>query len=167
MLAKLSFNYIDIILLIVWIIAVLEGLYKGLIKQVFGILALILACYVSYHFTGFAADRIVEWFGWNGEGLRIVAFIATFILVLIGVTLLGHLLDKLLKIVLLGWLNRLTGAIFGWIKWNILLVILIYVLNLFDAMASFLPAEAFASSRLYPVVDAFSSILLPYLSFME
>ena len=134
MLAKLSFNYIDIILLIVWIIAVLEGLYKGLIKQVFGILALILACYVSYHLQDLLPTAL-----WNGSmergRLRIVAFIATFILVLIGVTLLGHLLDKLLKIVLLGWLNRLTGAIFGWIKWNILVVILVYVLNLFDAMA--------------------------------
>ncbi len=167
MLAKLSFNYIDIILLVVWIIAIAEGLMKGLVKQVFGILALILACYCSFRFTGFAAGRIVEWFGWNGEGIRIVAFVVTFIVVLIIVLILGHLLDKLLKIVLLGWLNRLTGAIFGWIKWNILMVIIIYILNMADAYTSFLPKEAFDSSRLYPVIEKFSSILLPYLPFLD
>ena len=69
MLAKFSINYIDIILLVVWIIAIAEGLVKGLVKQVFGILALILACYCSFRFTGFAAQRIVEWFGWNGDCL--------------------------------------------------------------------------------------------------
>jgi membrane protein required for colicin V production len=166
MLAKLSLNYIDIILLIVWILAVIEGLSKGLIKQVFGILALILACYFSFHFSGFAADRIVEWFGWNGDGLKIVAFVATFVIVVIVVALLGRLLDRLLKIVLLGWLNRLTGAIFGWIKWNILLVILSYVLTLINDYAPFLPTEAFEASRLYPVVEKFSSILMPYLPFL-
>ena len=167
MLAKFSINYIDIILLVVWIIAIAEGLVKGLVKQVFGILALILACYCSFRFTGFAAQRIVEWFGWNGEGLRIVAFVVTFIVVLIIVLLLGHLLDKLLKIVLLGWLNRLLGAIFGWIKCNILVVIIIYVLNMADAYMSFLPKEAFGASRLYPVIEKFSSILLPYLPFLD
>lgn len=165
--AKLSLNYVDIILLIIWIVAIIEGLTKGFIKQVFGILALILACYCSYHFTSFAADRIVEWFGWNGEGLRVVAFVLTFIVVLIIVLILGHLLDKLMKIVLLGWLNRLTGAIFGWIKWNILVVIIMYVLNLIDAYVRFLPKETFAGSRLYRVIETFSSILLPYLPFLD
>ncbi|HPV88165.1 MAG TPA: CvpA family protein [Bacteroidales bacterium] len=167
MLAKLSFNYVDIILLIIWIVAIIEGLTKGLIKQVFGILALILACYCSYHFTGFAMDRIVEWFGWNGQGLRIVAFVLTFVIVLIIVLILGHLLDKLMKIVLLGWLNRLTGAIFGWIKWNILVVIIMYVLNLIHAWVPFLPRGIFAASRLYKVIETFSSILLPYLPFLD
>ncbi len=167
MLEKFSFNYIDIILLLVWLIAITEGLMKGLIKQVVGILALIVAAYCSFHFSGFAADRIVDWFNWNGEGLRIVAFVVTFIVVLIVVLLLGHLLDKLLKIVLLGWLNRLTGAIFGWIKWNILLVILVYVLSLVDAYIPFLPKEAFESSRLFQVIEKFSSILLPYLPFLD
>ncbi|HOG25314.1 MAG TPA: CvpA family protein [Bacteroidales bacterium] len=167
MLEKFSFNYIDIILLVVWIIAIAEGIIKGLIKQVFGILALILAAYCSFHFSGFAADRIVGWFNWNGEGLRIVAFVVTFIAVLIVVLIAGHLLDKLMKIVLLGWLNSLTGAIFGWIKWNVLLVILVYVLNLINAYIPFLPKEAFESSRLFQVIEKFSSILLPYLPFLD
>jgi hypothetical protein len=61
----------------------------------------------------------------------------------------------------------LTGAIFGWIKWNILLVILVYVLSLVDAYIPFLPKEAFESSRLFQVIEKFSSILLPYLPFLD
>ncbi|HHV40208.1 MAG TPA: CvpA family protein, partial [Bacteroidales bacterium] len=56
MLAKLSFNYIDTIILIFWAVGVIEGLAKGLIKQVFGILGVVLACYVAYRFTDVAAD---------------------------------------------------------------------------------------------------------------
>ncbi|NLA15125.1 MAG: CvpA family protein [Bacteroidales bacterium] len=167
MLAKLSLNYIDIIILIVWSIAVLEGLMKGLIKQVFGILAVILASYAAYHFTDLAANYIVQWFGWNGEGLRIVAFIATFVSVLVIVLIAGHIIDKLMKIVFLGWLNRLAGIFFGWIKWNVLLAVVMHILHLVESYTPFLPDGALHASRLYPVILKFGSLLLPYLPFLQ
>lgn len=167
MLAKLSLNYIDTIILIIWAVAIIEGLMKGLIKQVFGILAVILACYISYKFTDLAAKYIVQWFGWNGDGLRIIAFIATFVAVLLIVRLTGHIFNKLLHFVLLGWLNRLLGGVFGWIKWNILLAVIMHVLYLVEAYIPFLPNNALEASRLYPVILKFGSLLLPYLPFLQ
>lgn len=160
-------NYIDIILLVIWAVAIIEGLSKGLIKQIFGILALILACYCSFKFSGFAAVKITEWFNWSGEGLQVVAFIVTFIVVLLVVSLAGRLIDEVAKAAFLGWINRLLGAVFGWIKWNLILVILLYILGLIDGILSFLPKEKIEESLLYPVVEKFSTVLLPYLPFLE
>ena len=167
MLAKLSFNYIDAIILLFWTVGVIEGLAKGLIKQVFGILGVVLACYVAYRFTDVAADYIVQWFGWNGDGLRIVAFLATFIAVVVVVRLVGHILEKLIKIILLGWLNRLAGILFGWIKWNIILAVLMHVLHLIESYTPFLPDRALEASVFYPLILKFGEALLPYLPFLK
>ena len=150
MLAKISFNYIDAIILIIWGLAIVGGLTKGLIKQAFGILAVVLACYVAYHFTDLAANYIIRWFGWSGDGLRIVSFLATFISVIIIVRLAGHILEKLIKIVLLGWLNRLAGVVFAWVKWNILLAVFMYILHLAESYISFLPMCDLEASSFYP-----------------
>lgn len=166
MLSTLAVNYIDIILLIVWLIAIIEGIVKGLIKQIFGILALILACYCSYRFSGFAAEKLSLWFDWQGNGVTIVAFVVTFLVVLLGVSLLGHLLDRIARLALLGWLNKILGAIFGLVKWSLLLVILVYLLGLVDKMIPFLPKEEMESSVLFPIIEKIASALTPYLPFL-
>ncbi len=166
MLSSFSVNYVDIILLAVWLIAVIEGVVKGLIKQIFGILALILACYCSYRFSGFSAEKLFQWFGWEGDGVKIAAFAITFVVVLLGVSLLGHLLDRIARLALLGWINKLFGAVFGWVKWNLLLVIFVYILGLIDQLIPFLPKEEMDNSILFPVIEKIASALTPYLPFL-
>lgn len=156
-------NYIDIVILVIWVIAIINGIWEGLIKQVFGIIALILACYCSWKFSGFAADKLAQWFQWDGQGATITSYIITFVVVLFGVALIGRILDKGAKITMLGWLNRGLGAIFGWFKWNLLLIALMYVLTLFDNAFHFLPEAQIAASKCWPIIEKIASLLTPYL----
>ncbi len=49
----------------------------------------------------------------NEKAARIVAFIIIFLIVIIIATILGIIFTKLVSAMLLGWLNRLGGAVFG------------------------------------------------------
>ena len=99
--------------------------------------------------------------------MRIVSFLATFISVIIIVRLAGHILEKLIKIVLLGWLNRLAGVVFAWVKWNILLAVVMYILHLIESYISFLPMCDLEASSFYPIVLKFGEWLVPYLPFLK
>lgn len=158
-----SLNYVDAIILVVWALSIGVGIFKGFIKQLFGILALVLACYCSYKFSGIVTGKLSEWFDWQGDGVRIVAFVATFCVVLLLVSLLGRLLDKIARVALLGWVNRLLGGVFGWIEGNLVLVILLYLLKLLDGIFPFLPEKEISTSVLYPYVEKFASLIVPYL----
>jgi len=57
--------------------------------------------------------------------VAVIAFILTFIVVLFLVLAVGKVLEKFVNILLLGFLNKLTGAVFGILKGALLLSILI------------------------------------------
>ena len=93
----------------------LRGLFAGLVNEALGLVGVILAymaASVLYTPLGrlFAAD--VAGFDLSGP----IAFIAVFIVLLVGVHFLAHLLTALIDSSIVGWLNHLGGAVLGLLK---------------------------------------------------
>lgn len=93
---------------------VTKGIWKGFVKEVAGILALLLGLTLSrlYH------EPVAQTLGKaiNENYVEIGAYVLVFALTYIGVMLAGKVLEKFLKTLFLGGINRILGGVFGLIK---------------------------------------------------
>ena len=103
-------NWLDIVLLIALIAAAFTGLAQGLIKAVLTLAGLIVGVILASNF--YAALGSVLGFIPNETAARIVAYILILITVMIITNILARPLKSII-IAMLGWVNRLGGAIFG------------------------------------------------------
>jgi len=111
-------NWLDIILIIALVGSAFIGLWIGIIRAALALVGLIVGVVLAGNFY----EPVSSWFGFipNDDAANIVAFI----LILVGVMLLAALLARLLKlaasITMLGWVDRIGGAVFGFLMGAIL-----------------------------------------------
>ena len=106
-------NTLDIILLVAVGIGILFGLISGLVKQLSfgaGVIIGLLQATIFYPRT---AAMLQGYTGWNDLICTILGFVIVFIAVALIINIAGSILRWLLKAILLGWLDRILGAIFS------------------------------------------------------
>ena len=160
-------NYIDLILAVFLVWAAYKGFKNGLIIEVASLAALILGIFGAIKFSGFTADFLVEQFDITTKYLSLIAFAITFIIIVVLVHLLARILDKLVKAIALGFINRLLGIVFGVAKVAFILSIVLVILNTVNRKANFLPEEKLDKSFLYWPISNFAPAIFPYLDFEE
>ncbi len=150
-------NYIDIILIIPIIWFAYQGFKRGLIIELASLIALILGIYAALYFSGYAADFLVNNFEMGPQYVPVIAFIITFIVVVVLVHLLGRILEKLVNMVALGFLNKLTGGIFGIMKAVLFISIILMVIHHFNN--EFVSKEKQDNSLLYKPIAGIAPFL--------
>ena len=104
-------HWLDIAVLVILAVSAFNGLRQGLIKTALSLVGLIIGVILAGQFYQQLAGLLA--FIPNED----IANIAAFILILVGVMVIANILARLLKfavsVVLLGWVNRLGGAVFG------------------------------------------------------
>ncbi len=102
-------NTLDIILLVPILLAIYKGYRKGIVRTALSVLVWIFGWMVASKLSSSVAQML-------GPDLQDSKFapILAFILVLAAVTILvvylGKFMDRMLKSIMLGWANRLSGA---------------------------------------------------------
>ncbi len=118
-------HWLDIVLIIALIIPIFTGLKQGLIKAALSLAGLIVGVVLASNFY----EPLSKMLGFIPQ--EAVANIVAFILILAAVMIIASVLAALLKFtaraVMLGWVDHLGGAIFGFllgaILWSALLAI--------------------------------------------
>jgi len=107
-------NPFDMLIIIIVSFCLIRGLFRGLIKEISSIIAVLGGFYAAFTYYPILASLplLSKWIH-NHAYLNIISFMAIFILIFIVISLLGALIKFLLKITFLGWLDRLGGAGFG------------------------------------------------------
>jgi membrane protein required for colicin V production len=151
-------NWIDLIIVILVILSVISGFSNGLVKEVASLVGLVLGIWGAIKFSTFTAAKLYDWFDLTGQYVGIIAFIITFIAIVILIHFVGMIADKIVDIVQLGFLNRLLGMVFGAIKNILILSVIFTIFNAIDSRRHFLP-ESVEQSRFYkPISDIVPSI---------
>jgi len=119
-------NWLDIIIIIGLVISVFVGLRTGIIKAALSLAGLIVGVILAGKFY----EPLAKLFGFipNEDAANIIAFALILVIVLIIVALLARLLRFIAKVtVVLGWLDYVGGALFGFligaISWSAILAI--------------------------------------------
>lgn len=134
-------NILDILIGIPLIYAIYKGFTKGFIYEIATLLALILGVYGAIHFSDFTAEVIQDTFKYESQYMEYISFIVTFIVIVIGINLIGRVMDKTVEAVALGFVNRLLGLAFGLLKGVLILSIVIHLLNYVNDRFSFISEE--------------------------
>ncbi|ANM29794.1 hypothetical protein ABI59_09700 [Acidobacteria bacterium Mor1] len=105
-------NNFDLVLLALAGALVVFGMFKGLIRILIGIAALVAAFALAASFHQPLADKLAE-MSVPFVGQRLVAYLLIFVGVMLAGGFLARLLRKMVKIAMLGWADRLGGAALG------------------------------------------------------
>ncbi len=102
----------DYLLLAVTAALVLEGLFKGAVRLAFGLAGL----FLGYLYAGYVASRIGNLLTFLPQNARgPAAIVAGFLLILTAAVFAGIMINKLVKAAGLGCLNRVLGAVLGFL----------------------------------------------------
>lgn len=112
---------LDLIVVLVLVLAVVRGLMRGLVDTLFSLAAWILA-FVAGRWGAVALAPMLP-IGIESPAIRYFAgFAVIFLVVLIGVLLLGHALASLVKAAGLGSADTVLGGVLGLAKGLVILV---------------------------------------------
>lgn len=110
-------NWLDITIAVILLVSVLSGLKTGIIKSVLGLVGLVAGIVLAGQYYLPFSEQLT--FIPQQDIARIVAFAIIVIVVMIIASIIGAVLHKLAKAVMLGWINHLGGAAFGLIMGGI------------------------------------------------
>lgn len=125
------------------------GFKKGLILELASLIGLFLGIYGSLKFSSYTADQLQRHFEIMPEWIGILSFILTFTLIVLAVFIIAKMIDKALKIVALGLVNRLLGLLFGMVKYAVILSCLVFVFENINSKYQFVDEEFKDKSYLY------------------
>ncbi|MDP1644873.1 MAG: CvpA family protein [Thiobacillus sp.] len=114
-------SMLDLIVLLVLILTVVRGLMRGMVDTLFSLVAWVLAFVLGKWGALMVAPLLP--IGIENPAIRYFAgFAVIFLLVLIGVLLLGHALASLVKAVGLGSADKVLGGVLGLAKGLVILI---------------------------------------------
>ena len=156
-------NILDIILLICIIPALIQGFRKGFISQVIAIISLIAGVWLSARFSTSVSAWIAQYIQGSGQILQIVSFLLIFCLVIAGLAAIGKILEGTIKLVMLGWLNRLLGVVFSFLKASLVIGLIIMAFCSLNNTFNLVSEDILNQSVLFPPFRDTAYAVFPYL----
>ena len=101
---------INILFLLVILLGFYKGWKNGILSSIFFLVAFVLGIIAALKVSYLLAVKLEEWFSISAALLPVIAFILMFVLVAVGIILLGRIVEKALKIIHLNLINRVIGA---------------------------------------------------------
>ena len=155
-------NWLDIVIIVYLVLSVLGGLMQGLIRTVLGLAGLILGIYLAgrYYVT------LGSWLPIANES---IANVVAFAIILVGIIILAGIIAffvrRVLRLVMLGWVDKLLGAVFGLILGGLMCGAVLALLTHFFSIEGTVSGSWLATFLLdrFPVVlallpDEFDSV---------
>ncbi|NNF19971.1 MAG: CvpA family protein [Flavobacteriaceae bacterium] len=142
-------SFLDIVLGLLLIWGLYKGLRNGLIIEVATLIALIAGLYGAIRFSYITGAYLEEHMQWDQQYMNLIAFIITFILIVIIINLVGRLLTKIVDFAMMGWLNKLAGGVFGILKIAVMLGTLLLFFERANTSIKFYKDTETSSSVLY------------------
>ena len=156
-------NILDAIILICLIPALIQGLRKGFISQAISIVSVVVGIWASARFANLVANWVAQYITASDQVIKVVAFALILVVVFIVLGLLGRLLEKILNFAFLGWVNKLLGVLFSFLKCALVVGLVIMAFNSLNGTFHFVSEETLAESSLYPPLKDLAYKVFPYL----
>lgn len=123
----LEVNLLDVITLFFLLAFTIRGFLRGLMAEVAGIVAILLAFVLARYFQDRAYGFVAGIFG-ASEWTGVLTYVLIFLVVLLGFSLLMAIFRSLLGITLARWLDSFLGGLVGFAKGMLLATAVFYIL---------------------------------------
>ncbi len=156
-------NIIDIIIVAALALSSILGFRDGVIRQLGSLAAIIVAVLFARTF----GDDVAAGLAIKGDYAHIWGFVIVLLISMIGVGFIATLLRKIVSAVGLGALDRLAGALLGFIKGLLLLSIALALFNFINTAVQIVEPQTTKSSKLYEPIIATSGYIIPAYGWIE
>lgn len=159
-------NILDVIILICCLPILIDGYRKGFIRQAISIFALLIGVWIA----GKLGDNVGGWVYPAFEKCdqpehmaNLAGFAIVLVVSLLSIGLIGKLAEKIILIVVPGWVNTLLGVVLAACQALLLLSVLFYIFQILNKIYFFtdLKSALFADSTFLPMIESFAEALLP------
>jgi len=141
-------NALDIGILVILTLFIVKGAILGVIKEISTLVGLVVASVVSFHFYVPLAQQLEQASSLPSQLCVMIVLLVLFVGTMIIFSLLGVVLSRFVKLLFLGGLNRVIGALFSLVQGTLILALVIYGLSLASLPSSVKPL--FSKSELQP-----------------
>lgn len=112
----LHLNYIDFVIIGIVAFFAVKGLLKGFVHEVLGLFGLLIAFVVATKFMSESAEVLGEYLRIPSTLASILGFLAIYLAVVLVVHVLTLIIQKVLEVAALGWIDKVIGALGGLAK---------------------------------------------------
>ena len=151
---------IDMLFYIIIFLAIVQGWRKGLILALFSMVCGLIGLAAAVKLSAVLATHMKSDLHMTSRWLPVFAFILVFIFVILIIRWAGRLLEKLIKLVLLEWLNKLGG---------ILLLLILYisvysVILFYGTKTQIISKQMMGNSHFYSLIAPFGPAVIRFIT---
>ena len=155
-----DFSIFDLIIITITLILGLKGLFRGLIKEVFGIIGIIGAIFVASRISKETGDLLAPVLVLQNEAtIKLIGFITALIAVWLVVYTAGVIVSKIFSASGLGVVDRIFGFIFGASKVFLIFSVIAYSLYQVQSFRKVMD-EKFEKSYVMPHLISVGSYII-------
>lgn len=107
--------------------ALFKGIQNGLFAELASLVSLLIGIYVAVKFSAIMSSFLSSFVKWNPQTIHIVSFVLTFIVVVIGIYMLGKFFTSLADFAYLGWINKVGGGVFRVLKFVLIISVFLTI----------------------------------------
>jgi membrane protein required for colicin V production len=155
-------SWLDLVCLIIILYGLIHGLIKGFVLELSSLVGIVLGIIAARLYYVDFASKIELWFDISFQYAKPISFIIIFIAVAIVLHIIALIIDKFLKVIALGWFNRLLGGLFGVIKFVLILSIFINVISALNKNERLISHETTEKSVLFEPIKNTIPVLKSY-----
>ena len=150
----------DIIVITITLILGLKGLFRGFIKEVFGLIGIIGGIFVASRLATTVGEMIAPVLALkNDSSIQLMGFIIGLIAFWIVAYILGLVLSKIFSLSGLGIFDKILGFVFGAFKVFLIFSIIIYALSQIQTIKEKLDSSI-GDTMTYPILVAGGSFII-------
>lgn len=148
--------FIDFIAIALVVLSIIKGIRKGLVVAVFSFLAFVIGLAAALKLSAVFAQYLQANTNISRRWLPILAFIIVFFVVALLVRLGAKLIEGGMKMVMLGWLNRVGGIIFYFFLYFFVFSIILF----YATQLHLIKPETIQTSATYPIIYPVAPVIM-------
>lgn len=156
-------NVADIIILVCLVPFMIKGGIDGFIRQLTGIASLIIGAWASWKFSALVSGWIAKWMEASNQLINIISYIVIFVAVVVILYILGKMLEGIVKLVMLNWLNKLLGVIFATVKCFLVIGIIILIFTSLNNIFDIVSQDYLDEAMLYNPIKSLAENVFPFI----
>ena len=153
---------IDITFCFLLLMAAIKGYRQGLVVAVFSVITLVVGLVAAMKLSVVVASYLADSTTVPARLLPAISFTLVFTAVAILIRFVSVLVQKAVKAVMLGWLNRLAGAVLYAVVYTLILSVVLFYAD----KIHLLRPSATASSITYPYIGPFGPAVIESIGFV-
>tara|TARA_B100001059_G_C17566782_1_gene442911 strand:- start:111 stop:632 length:522 start_codon:yes stop_codon:yes gene_type:complete len=160
-------NYLDIFIASLLVFGFVRGYSKGLVMELSSVLALILGVYGSIKFSDFTfiffSKNFPELIKDIDENyLKIASFVFTFLFIIVLISIVGKGVTKILKMVFLGFINKILGGCFGSLKFTLFISLFLVFFDSLNSSFNLVESSVLETSYFYDPIKEVGNKLIEF-----